>query len=319
MTMKEESSPDISPKRGRGKLLNRKRSSLLFYILVMALPVLQFVLMYICVNINSIILAFKEYTPGGTYAWLEDPFRNFQNVFEEITQSSAFGYAIKNSFIVFFSVILINIPLSLFFSYYIFKEFPANKFFRVALYLPSIVSSIVMVTIFNYIFENAIPELSGMLFGGREPDGLISNPDTALACLIAFNVLFSFGPITMIFSSSMSGINSSVLEAARLDGCNLFQEFIYIIFPLIFNVVKLQLIVALVGIFTNQLNLYAFFDVYADPSLYTIGYYLYRGTLYSGPSGYPFYAAMGVVLTFVAVPVILAIRKIFDKFDPYCK
>ena len=307
-----------TPKRHKGdKFLNRKRSSMLFYILIMLLPIVQFVLMYICVNINSIFLAFKEYTTEGTYIWLEQPFQNFQEVFKDITDSKTFGYALENSLILCVCTLLINIPLSLFFSYYIFKGFPGNKFYRIVLYLPNIVSSIVMVTIFNYIFENAIPELSVLLFGGKEPNGLISDPNTSLACLIAFNVLFSFGSITMVFSSSMSSINTSVIEAATLDGCDRLQEFIYVIFPLTFNVIKLQLIAALVGIFTNQLNLYAFFDVYADPSLYTIGYYLYRGTLSSGPSGYPYYAAMGVVLTFVAVPIILGIRQLFDRFDPY--
>lgn len=262
------------------------------------------------------MLSFKEYTATGDYIWLKDPFQNFNEVFNELS-SNRFYVSIKNSLLTCGCTLLINIPLSLFFSYYIYKDFIGSKFFRVALYLPNIISSIVMVTIYYYIMDDAIPHLWASIVGGREPNGLISDPKTAIPSLIAFGVLFSFGSITMVFSSSMSSINDSVIEASRLDGCNLLQEFIFIVFPLTFNVIKLQLLAALVGIFTNQLNLYTFFDIYADPNLYTIGYYLYRGTMAGGPSEYPFYATMGLILTLIAVPIILSIRKLFDKFDPY--
>lgn len=305
-----------TPKKGKN-FLNRKRSSLIFYTLIIAIPVLQFVLMYICVNINSVLLAFKEMTVEGDYIWLVDnPFKNFKEVFDELV-SPGFGVAIKNSLRLFATILLINIPLSLVFSYYIFKECPGNKFFRVALYLPNIVSSVVMVTIFIYVYEAAIPELITIITGNKNPNPILSTPDTSFGALIVFNILFSFGSITLVFSSSMSSVNASVIEAAKLDGCNNFQEFIYVIFPLTFNVIKLQILAALVGIFGNQLNLYTFFMTNADPSLYTIGYYLYRGTLHRGPSGYPYFAAMGLILTVIAVPVILSIRKLFDRFDPY--
>ena len=299
----------------------RKRSSLLFYISIITLPVIQFVLMYICVNFNSILLSFKTYTDNNQYVMLDNIFDNFREVFSDLTKP-VFKYSIKNSLLVFATVLLVNIPLSLFFSYYIFKECIGNKFFRIALYLPNIVSSIVMVTIFQYVFDKAIPELAYLISGVEKADGwiykpLLANKETRLACLLIFTTLFSFGSITLVFSSSMSSVNESVIEAATLDGCNKMQEFIYIIFPLCFNVIKLQLLAALVGIFTNQLNLYTFYDISAPDEIYTIGYYLYRGTLAGGPSKYPYFAAMGLLMTAVAVPIILSIRKVFDHFDPY--
>ena len=308
--------PDKGQYQGKaGRELTRKQKSLWFYCLMMAIPLIQFFLMYVCVNLNSILLSFKEYTPTGDYIWLTQPFTNFEEVFSQL-KSEQFATSIKNSLTVFGCTLLINLPLSLFFSYYIYKGFAGSKAFRVALYLPNIVSSIVMVTIFYYIMDDAIPLIGETLFD-KEIDPLISNPDSAVPSLIAFSVLFSFGSITMVFASSMSSINESVMEAATLDGCNAFMEFIYIIFPLTFNVIKLQLLAALVGIFTNQLNLYTFFDINAYSKTWTIGYYLYRGTLAGGPPEYPFYAAMWLILTLVAVPIILSIRKLLDRFDPY--
>ena len=44
--------------------------NLLFYSLLLALPLLQFCIFYVGVNLNSVLLAFKTYTGNNTYAWL---------------------------------------------------------------------------------------------------------------------------------------------------------------------------------------------------------------------------------------------------------
>ena len=293
--------------------MNRKTGAMIFYVAMMALPILQFVIMYICVNINSILLAFKVYdVNSGLYIY--QGFGNFIEAFEEIAQPE-FLTAIKNSLILFLFTAGINLPLSIIFSYYIYKKFLAHKFFRIALYLPCIISSVVMVTIYLYLMERAVPEIL-LLLTGEKTEGLISRPDTAMGALLLYSVFFSFGSITMIIASSMSGINTSVIEAATLDGCNLFQEFFYIVFPLSFNVIKLQLIAALVGVFTNQMNLYTFFGLQASPRLYTLGYYLYQGILWHGRPEYPFYAAMGICFSCIAIPIIFAFRAWFDRMDP---
>lgn len=307
------------PNGTKNRTLNRKTGALIFYIAMMAIPVLQFVIMYIGVNINSIFLAFKEYKVNtGEYELSGDLWRNFRQVFITLSDPNAkfFPNAITNSLLVFALGLIINLPLSIIFSYYIYKKMPGNKFFRVALYLPSIVSSVVMVTIYFYMMEQALPTLISMATGDKKPLGFVSNPDTAMPMLILYSIFFSFGATTMVISGSMSGINTSVIEASRLDGCNLFQEFIYIVFPLSFNVIKLQLITALVGIFTNQLNLYTFFGLQASPRLYTIGYYLYRGVLAEGKAYYPFYAAMGLIFSVIAIPIIFFFRSMFDRWDP---
>ena len=71
-----------------------------------------------------------------------------------------------------------------------------------------------------------------------------------------------------------------------------------------------------VGIFTNQMNLFTFFDEYADPSLYTFGYYLFRGVKLAEYKDYPYLSAMGLLLTAVAVPLTLFVRWALTKFGP---
>ena len=59
-----------------------KRREMLFYILMIALPVLQFCIFYIGVNFNSILLAFQTYDrEGNTFRFAG--FENFVFQFRE--------------------------------------------------------------------------------------------------------------------------------------------------------------------------------------------------------------------------------------------
>jgi ABC-type sugar transport system permease subunit len=205
--------------------------------------------------------------------------------------------------------------MSLIFAYYLTKKYPLSGFLQVVLYLPSILSSIVMVTIYNQFAEMTLPSLI-FKFTGQTPEGFISNDATVKSALTIYLLFFGFGATTMIFTNSMSSINPSIMEAARIDGCGHFRQFIHMVLPLCFNIIKLQLISIIIGIFTNQFNLYTFFGTGADKNLHTIGYYLYKETLMGGLSRYPYLAAFGLVITLIAVPVVFTFRTIADWLDP---
>lgn len=86
----------------KGKSLatfNRKRK--IFYIALIALPVLQFCIFYLGVHINSILLAFKSYTltdgQSGLYSYVFTGFENFEQVFHNFATESYLVNAIWNS------------------------------------------------------------------------------------------------------------------------------------------------------------------------------------------------------------------------------
>jgi ABC-type sugar transport system permease subunit len=294
-----------------------KNKKLIFYIVMMALPVIQFSLMYVGVNLNSILLAFKKYDiETGRYAFIG--FQNFVEVFEKISSEPFLKYTIPNSILIFALNLVIILPMSLIFAYYLTKKYPLSGFLQIILYLPSIISSIVMVTMYMHFAESTLPSLIFQLSGGvgDKPEGFISNPDTTKNALLIYLLFFGFGATTMIFTNSMSSINPSIMEASRIDGCGHFRQFIHMVLPLCFNIIKLQIISIIIGIFTNQFNLYTFFGTEASGRLHTIGYYLYKETLIGGLQRYPYLSAFGLVITIVAIPIVFSFRAIADKIDP---
>jgi ABC-type glycerol-3-phosphate transport system permease component len=118
-------------------------------------------------------------------------------------------------------------------------------------------------------------------------------------------------------TSESETVSESLSESAQLDGCGLMQEFWYITLPCVYPTLVTFLVVGLVNIFTNQLNLYNFYQGSANTNLYTFGYYLFRGAQRAqSVAEYPVLAAMGIIFTIVIVPVTLLFRKLLVKFGP---
>lgn len=296
-----------------------------FYAALIVLPLLQFAVFYVYVNINSIVLAFQKYeiSTGGDIAsgYVFGGLENFKRVFGELfgafgyNQNARLVYSLKNSLWMTFALFFISTPLTLLFSYVISKKVPASEFFKFFLFLPSIIPAVVLSLIYLYFNESAFPELLGKLTG-HPVDGLMWSDRTWALMIILYAVITGFGPQTLIYVGSMNSINVSQIEAGKIDGVNRVQEFFHIVFPNIFPTFITFTLVSLTGIFINQFSMFAFYSYDADPSMYTFGYFIYAGVSRTTPSNYPYYAALGVLSTLIVIPVTLGVNKLMTKFGP---
>jgi ABC-type sugar transport system permease subunit len=98
-----------------------KRNKLIFYIAVMALPCLQFIIFWIAVNINSILLAFRDYHPD-TNTFTFYGIQNFVDVIKDLGRIAFMKAAFKNSFMVYFIGLFVSVPLGIIFSFYLYKK-----------------------------------------------------------------------------------------------------------------------------------------------------------------------------------------------------
>ena len=193
-------------KRRKDKLFKYTKRDIIFYIALMAFPIAQFVIFYIVVNGNSLLLAFQNYdvlTNITTYVG----FDNFKEAFRILTTSSDMIDATKYSLLAFVLSTVITTPLALLFSYYIYKKMQMSGFFRVLLFLPSIISAIIMVTIFRFFVERGVPEIANKLFGVEDVRGLLENPDTRFGMVMFYNIWVGFGINVLMYSNTMSGIS----------------------------------------------------------------------------------------------------------------
>lgn len=296
------------------RVLRGKDKDLIFYTLMMIFPVVQFAVMYIGVNFNSILLAFKKIdTISGSYEWT---FSNITNAVDLFVHSSTLISAAKNSLLAYVVLTFIGTPLGLIFSYYIYKKMPLSNSFRVILFLPSIISGIVMVTIFQFFVERAVPSFANQLFGIKMK-GMLENPSSRYFTIIFYNLWVGFGTSVLMYSNGMSGISQEMVESAHLDGATGLTEFWKITLPMIYPTLSTFLITGIAGLFTNQIALYSFYGSGAPENLQTYGYYLYMRTKNAASdSEYTLLSAMGLLLTVVVVPLTLFVKWALEKFGP---
>lgn len=295
------------------------KSDRLFYVLILIFPVAQFIIFYIGVNLNSFLLAFKNITLDENLKYhTELSLGAFANAFVMIKTPEILEI-IRISFLSYFIKTVISVPLGLLFSYYIAKKLFGARFFRTILFLPSILSTIVMVTLFRYFVDNAIPAMIKDITGQEVVLSLLSQSNNVqYATIMFYNLWIGFGVSVLMYANAMSGISPSVLDAAKIDGATAFKEFVYITLPSIFSTLTVFLIAGVAGIFTDQLNLYSFYG--SDPSVpyKTFGYYMFFQTnkYVNDMSHYPVLSAFGLIMTAVAVPLTFLTKRLLEKFGP---
>ncbi len=304
------------PKTKKEKQVGNK-GALIFYIAFMTIPIVQFLIFWFGVNINSILLAFQRYDmKTGEFVWYG--FKNVENVFNSLFDPKGVLYiALGNSLKVYAAHLIIGVPCCLFFSYYIYKKMIFSETFRVLLFMPSILSQIVIVTIFKELVDKGYPELV-MALGGGEVTGLLSSSDTIFPTVLFYDVWTGFGTSILMYTSAMSRIPKSVVESSEIDGAGQFTEFMKITLPLIYPTITTFLTTGIIAIFTSQACLYTFYREMASPADYTIGYYIFiriSGTT-AQFANYPDAAAMGVIFSLIVAPITLLMRYLFEHLGP---
>lgn len=291
---------------------SKKKSRLIFYICGVAWPVIQFIVFYVFVNFNSILLSFMNFDirSGYSFAGID----NFKRVFSEIATQPFLKTAFKNTFLIF-GISIVSMFATLIMSYYLYKKYLFSGIFKVMLFLPSIIPGIALVICYKYFVEVGVPKIWEEVFN-ISIQGMLSNPDTKLLTILFFNVWFGVGSTFLLYSGAMSGISDSIIEAATLDGVTAMQEFGYIVFPMIFPTFATFFITSFATLFTNQMSVFSFYGAQADYSVYTIGYYLYKSVQTATMDRYPYLSAFGLVLTVIIIPICLLTKKALDKFGP---
>ena len=308
-------------KKGFGNARVRKR--LIFYSCILALPVLQFLIFYVYINFNSFVMAFTKYSEnsdGAGYLTKFAGWSNFRAAFKWFGDS---WYMIKNSLLLFVCQTIVGFSLALLFAFYIYKKFFAHGVFKTILFLPQIISGVVFGLIFMYLADVPYITLMNKYLGKNVEYGLLtSSVAVRRATVLIYCVCMGFGINVLMFSGSMSGINESIVESARIDGANLVQEFIHITIPMIWPTLSQFIVIGIAAIFTDQMHLYTFYHTGAG-ELSTVGYFLFVQAQNSDvisdsvtKMSYPELAAYGLIITAILYPTTMVVRKLLAKCGP---
>ena len=289
---------------------------LIFYIVCFALPVIQFLIFYVGVNFQSILLAFQKYDGKTTsfYFDKQDLWINFKKVFEELTETNTLLIGLKNSLILWGATSVIGTVVAVFFSYYIYKQKGTGRFFRFILFIPSILPAVLLAIVFKLFTGDVIP----VLFDA--PKVLEAAPNIRFSAVVFYTVWIGFGTQILLYTGTMEQISPAVIEAGQIDGVTPMKELWYIVIPEVIPTIGTFLVAGVAGAFMNQANLFNFYGQTASSDNYTLGYYMFSMVqknidLGYGEAFYPYASAVGLCCTLLAVPPTLLLRKFFARFE----
>ncbi|MBQ7912475.1 MAG: sugar ABC transporter permease [Clostridia bacterium] len=289
---------------------------LIFYIVCFALPILQFLVFYVGVNFQSILLAFQKYDGQTTSFYFDnqDLWVNFKKVYEELTKTNTLLVALKNSLIVWGATSIVGTVAAVFFSYYIYKQKGTGRFFRFILFIPSILPAVLLAIVFKLFTGDVIP----VLFDA--PKVLEAEPNVRFTAVVFYTVWIGFGTQILLYTGTMEQISPAVIEAGQIDGVTPMKELWYIVIPEVIPTIGTFLVSGVAGAFMNQANLYNFYGQTASSDNYTLGYYMFsmvqkNTNLGYGEAFYPYASAIGLCCTLLAVPPTLLLRKFFARFE----
>ena len=299
------------------KLYKNKKKHLkkaLFIIAILAYPMALFLLMYVYINLNSILLAFKTPSFGNTPSKFAG-FTNFKKFFDLIKSSTGImNIALKNSLKMYVINFIIGVPVSIIFSYLLFRKVFGHKFLRAAIMIPQVISSMVIALLFKNFVDSALPSLF------REWTGnsifLLSNDQYAFGTAMFYMIWTSFGTSCIVYSNSMNEIDKEILESAQIDGAsNIFQELRYIILPMIFPTLTTFFVTGFATILTATGPMMTFYYTSAKESMYTVGYYYNVKVLTdTSQTSFNMLSAGGLVMTAVMAPLTYLLKHLLEKY-----
>lgn len=287
----------------------RKRNFFVFCFLVF--PIVNFLIFYVYANFNSIVMAFQRPSYNGTaeYTWTMENFKTIIQLFGS-AGDGVLKEALINTVLFFLAGMLIGLPLSILSGYFFYVKIPGSRLFRSVMYLPNIITSSALVVLFKYVIGYGGPlDALASCFGTEYVYPLTEEP-LAIATIIFYSVSFGFGTNIILIGGAMSGMNPEMLEAARIDGCNWFQELIRIILPSIWPTISTVIILSFAGILGSTGPILAFTK--GEAGTMTLAFYIYRlvSGVGTGVTDLNLAAAIGVSMTLVSLPFVFIVKRL---------
>lgn len=288
----------------------KKESMFLFFFLLF--PIAQFLIFYVGVNFNSFLLAFQQFD-GNKQVFVG--FENFRLVLEDIFATKKLGTAVVNSFIQFLITLFVATPLQIIVAYAIFKRILGSGFYKIMLFMPSMISSIVFVICARVLITEGFP----ILFRDPSMNLLdVYNPSSFWTVLL-FGFWFDFAGGLIIYLGAMSSISKDVLEYGKLENMSSLQELWHVVIPSIFPTIVTYVIIAFAAFFISYGHFFSFYGEGPDGMPYeTLGlvFFLKVVRTHATQNDMSYAAAGGILFTLVVAPVTILVKTLLEKYGP---
>ena len=303
-------------KTGRGKEFLKKLRRYRVYLLMLS-PAVIYTLIFAYYPMTGIVMAFKKYNyAGGIWG---SPWNGFEN-FKFFFKSGQAGLVTRNTVLYNIAFILVGtftqVAVAIFLTEIRGKRF--RKISQSMMFLPYFISWVIVGVMAFNIFSSDYGFINRLITSlGGEKIAFYSTPKVWPFILIFFNIWKGVGYGSVMYLAAIMGIDTSVYEAAAIDGANVFQRIIKVTIPMIMPTMVILLLMSVGGIFKGNFDM--FYNLVGNNGLlynYTdvIDTLAMRALISSNDFGMS--AAIGLfqsVLCFVTVTIVNKLVGMYDR------
>jgi len=233
----------------RRPMSRRNRRTLAFYSFV-APWVIGFILLGIIPYVLGFLTSLTNYD-GLNFDNLKFlGFGNYQRAFEDPEAIFATGRTVAWLFANLPAWMILSFTLALILN----QNIKGRGIFRTLYYLPSIVPGAAAILAWKILLDKNNGLINGVISIWRPGTAIGWLSNYALEGMTIIAVWTGLGAGMVIFLAGLQGIPDELVEAAKIDGANGLQIFRNITIPMMTPVIFFQLIMGLIGAF-SQLNL----------------------------------------------------------------
>ena len=284
----------------------RRRETTAGYLFL--LPSLVFFIGFVV--IPMVMCVITSFFDSNMNANTPDVFIGLAN-YQELFHDKVFLKALKNTFI----IVVVSVPVTCVFSLWVASAIYNMKevslsFFRIVFYLPVVTGSVAVTVVWKWMYNNYYGIINYVLKGVGIIDKNINwlgDPKYALGCIIVILLTTSVGQPIVLYTSALSNVDNTLIEAAEVDGATNLQVFWRIKWPQIMPTTLYILVITTINSFQCFALIQLLTSGGPNYATETVMYYIYYTAFKLYRFGYG--NAMGVVLAiFIALLSALQFR-----------
>lgn len=285
--------------------------------LLMLAPAVIYTLIFAYYPMTGIVMAFKKYNyAGGIWG---SPWNGLEN-FKFFFKSGQAGLVTRNT--VLYNVMFIVVNTIAQIAAAILLTEIHNKYYRKitqsVMFLPYFISWVIVGVMAFNIFSSDYGFLNRIItyFGG-EKISFYTTPQVWPFILLFFSVWKGIGYGSVMYLAAIMGIDTSIYEAAKIDGANVFQRIFRVTIPSIMPTTIILFLLSVGGIFKGNFDMFYNLVGY-NGLLYNttdvIDTLTFRALISSNDFGMS--AAIGLyqsVLCFVTILIVNKLVSLYEK------
>lgn len=275
-------------------MTEKRKKKLNWFYLPAVVLMLAFIAYPLC---NAIYLSFFNWNGYS----VNKEFIGIQN-YVAMFKDEIFISSLRNTLIYGFGCTILQQVIGLTLALFLNTKFKGRGIIRTVIYMPAMVSGLVMGYIMYFFFQfngGVVNDILGFL--GLPGYDWLGNGTSAIAVIVFINTWQFVGVSMVIYLAGIQGVSQSYIEAATVDGANAWERFRYIILPLLVPALSSSVIYNLIG----GLKLYDVIIALTDggPARKTHSLATYIANRYFDAERAGYAAAIGV-FSFVMIMII---------------